>query len=212
MVFCEYTDVNLLTNITSSDVADLDVTAIIVHATPQLNSDICATVIREPVGYIDETRKNSIDGINTTFYVRNWKGRYIGDLDDDGDVDISDIIVYQVDSNGTETTLTITTITHNEGKFVLSTAPDPSVRLYLSYRWSFEDCATPSPLVKKAAIYLTAALCYEKINSGKSPSVVFGNARFTRHMKAYNEWYNKYEQIVNKINRRMADYGEARVV
>lgn len=207
--YCTYSDINLLTNITSSDVADADVTSIIVHATPQLNADITCEVTREPIGYIDVTRTNKVDGSNTTFYVQNWKGKYLADFDDDGDVDISDIIVYQVASDGTETTLTVTTITHNQGKFVLSTAPNSGVRLYVTYRWCFEDCSTPSALVKKACIYLTAALCYEKINSGKSPSIVFGNARFTRHMKAYNEWYQKYEQIVNKINRKMADYGES---
>lgn len=212
MVYIVYGDVNNLTNLTSSDISNADLTTLISYATCKVNADIGINVIREPVGYIDSTRENSIDSSNTAFYVQNWKGKYIIDLDDDGDVDTSDITVYQVDSDGTETELTVSSITHNEGKFVLSSAPSPGVSLYVTYRWSYADCSTPETLVKLACIYLTSALAYEKINAGKSPQVVFGNTRFLRHMEASNVYYRKYIECVNQINRRFIAIKESKEI
>ena len=66
MAYCIYSDINLLTNITSNDVENLDVTSLISQATYQLNADVNNRVIREKIEYIDSTRENNINGSKTT--------------------------------------------------------------------------------------------------------------------------------------------------
>lgn len=212
MVYTTTANVRLLSNLITSDISDADVTSLITKATARLNRDINTRVIRERVVYIDRTRKNQIDGSNTTYYVRNWKGKYISDFDDDGDVDTSDITVYQVASDGTETTLTVSTITSADGKFVLSSAPISGVRLYVTYNWVYEDPATPGILIEQACTNLVIALSFEKINRGLSPSQVFGNVRLMRDMKAGSEFYKEYLNLVDKINSISAvTYTEAHI-
>ena len=205
MAYTTYSSIRLLTNISTNDISNSDITSIIAESTKELNRLINVKEIREPVDYLDSTRKNSIDGSNTTFYVKNWKGKYLADMDNDGDVDTSDIIVYQVASDGTETTLTVSSITHNEGKFVLSSAPSSGVSLYVTYEWCYKDVSTPDNLISLACAYLTAAYCYAKLNIGRSPQFSVGNKRIYRHLESFDHYYQRAMNIVNQINDSMYD-------
>lgn len=229
MGYTTTTEFRLITNLTTDDISDADVTSLITQATYQLNSDINIRVNREKVLPIDDTRENEIDGSNTTFYLRGegrednksnwfgsasktWYGKFIGDFDNDGDVGKNDITVYQVAADGTETELTVSSITPKLGKFVLSSAPSSGVRLYVTYCWCYEDQETPSNLIVLACTYLTAAMAFEKINRGLSPQQAFGNVRLTRDMKAGNYFYNMYRNMVDKINAGSSvTYKEAKV-
>lgn len=203
MTYAVFGDLNLATNIGSSDISDADVTLIIAEATIELNRLINVKVDRERVSYLDTTRKNLLDGSNTTFYVRNWKGKYLADMDNDGTVDEDDLIVKQVDSNGTETTLTVSSITHDEGKFVLSSAPSSDVRLYVTYEWCFKDVSTPDNLVKSACVFLTASYCYGKLNIGRAPTLKFGSKTITRDMNSPEYYHKKAYDLINSINDEM---------
>ena len=135
--------------------------------------------------------------------MKNWEGKYLADMDNDGDVEISDIIVYQVDSDGVETTPTVSTVTHNGGKFVLSTAPTSGVRLYVTYEWAYKDVSTPDPLVELACTLLTAAYCYAKLNIGRAPIFSAGNKRIYRHMESFDHYYQRFMKVVTSINDSM---------
>ena len=54
MVYCTYSDVNLITNISSSDISNADITSIIAQATVELNRKINIKVVRERLNHIDE--------------------------------------------------------------------------------------------------------------------------------------------------------------
>ena len=200
-----------LTNLVIADVTDDELDALIACATVQLNSDINTPIVRELVVQIDDTRTNDIDGSNTTFYVQNWKGKYISDLNDDGIINTSDVIVHLVASDSTETTATVSSVTSSEGKFVLSSAPTSAEaqEMYVTYNWCFEDPATPGAKISLACALLTIAYAYEKINRGMSPQQVYGNVRFMRDMRAGNEYFRRYEAQVSKINDEMGDYEES---
>ena len=205
MVYTTEDDVRLLTNLTSSDISDANVTSIIAESTKQLNGMINVHVNREYVSLIDSTRKNEINGTNTTFYVKNWKGKFIADSDDDGDVDTSDITVYLVSGDGTETTATISTITPNDGKFVLSTAPS-SVDMFVTYEWCYKSPSTPDPLIKLACTLLSAAYCYAKVTIGRAPQQSWGNVKLFRHMTSFDHYYQRFLQIIDEINYNMPDF------
>ena len=203
MVYTTYTDVNLLTNITNSDVSNADITSIISHAVVELNRKINTKVIRERIGYIDSTRENKINGSNTYFYLQNWEGKFLADMDNDGDVDTSDVIVYQVDSNGTETTLTVSAVDHDDMKITLSSAPTNGVSLYVTYEYASKDVSTPDPLVKLACVFLTASYCYGKLNIGMAPKQKWGSQSIDRDMKS-GEYYRRLAySLINDINDSM---------
>jgi len=207
MVYCTNSQVRVLTNLSTSDISDGDLTSVITYATIQLNHDISTEVVREKIGSIDSTRKNDIDGSNKTFYVQNWEGKCIADADDDGAVEADDISVIDVNTSvdpNTETAATVSTITPASGKFVLTTAPTSGHDLYVTYKWSYADCVTPSPLVRMACIVLTAAYAHAKINWGSAPSISFGNTRILRHMDAFDKFYSQYKKLVMQINNKMS--------
>ena len=84
MAYAVIADIRLHTNLDTTDIPDVDVTSLIADLNSVINGDINTEVIRERVLPIDNTRKNEINGSNTVYYVRNWKGRYIVDRDNDG--------------------------------------------------------------------------------------------------------------------------------
>ena len=191
-----------MTNISSSDISAADVNSIISQATIQLNSDINTTIKREFVRPINQTRENKIDSSNTIFYTQNWNGVFLGDMDNDGDVDISDVIVRQVTTTGTESILTIAAsgVDDDDCKITLSAAPASGVRLYIDYAYSYVREGTADNLVKLACTYLTAAMCYAKINIGMAPDQSFGSSRLTRDMQSYNHYMQRYQDIVKQIH------------
>lgn len=203
MTYTTTSKVRLISNLTTTDITDADVTSLIAESTKELNRMINVKETRENVYYIDSTRKNKIDGVNTTYYVQNWKGKYFADGDDDGDVDTDDITVYIIDSDGTESVATVSSIDVGDSYFVLSTAPIPGQRIEVSYEWCYKNPSTPDKLIELACTYLTVAYCYAKINFGRAPQVSFGNKRIYRHMEAFDLYYRRFLDMVNLINQNM---------
>jgi hypothetical protein len=200
MALTTISDVRLLTNLTTSDISDANVTSLIGLATAEIFTKINIKVVREKIAYIDATRKNDIDGVNKTYYVRNWKGAYLSDSNFDGNVTILDVKVHTVDSNNTETEATISSITYNQGKFVLSNAYDSSYDLYVTYSYCYYDPVTPDPLLKLATTYLVASYSYLKTDAGVS-DIKFGNVRINKQLSSsYGMYYDRYLDIMSKLN------------
>ena len=217
MVWTTTSDVRLLTNLTTSDISDANLTSLISLAQKEVLLQINQKVTREKIEYIDVTRENDIDGSNTTYYIKNWKGNYLSDSNYDLTVDISDVKVYAVSTtDGTETEPTVSSITYDDGKIVLSTAQD-NVDLYVDYVFSYFNPVTPDPMLKLAAEYLTAAYCYMRIDSNQRKQVKFGNVSITNSTgkdSSYFYFYNKYMDIIRQLNENVgagAIWGESYV-
>ena len=203
--YCSMADFRAVTNLTTSGISDSDAYDLITMAAYQINGDVNTKVIREKIEYIDSTRENDVNGITTTFYVKNWKGKYLADFNNDSVVNISDLIVYAVDSNGTETTPTISSIDVDDCNFTLETAPTSDKTLYVTYSWSYIDESIPARPLRLACAFLTAALAQARINIGRAPQIQMGNLRLYRHMDAYNEFYQKYLGILRQINDNLCE-------
>ena len=204
--YCSTEDVRALAGLVTADITDSQIYDIMSHSMAQLNYDIGVNIVRERIEYIDNTRENKIDGSNTTYYLTNWKGHFLGDLDNDGTVDTTDLEVYQVASDGTETNLTVSSVTANSCKFILASAPASGVSLYVTYSYTPVSVSDPHPLVKMATAVLTAAWAFAKINIGKAVESSFGNVRFARRLRgditAFDEYYKKYLKIVEQITSK----------
>jgi len=194
MAYATYSDVFLHTNLTTNDISNADVTSIITNATVKLNSDINTKVTREFVSPIDNTRENKIDGSNIEFYVQNWSGKYLADMNNDGEITIADVIVRQVTTTGTESTLTVSSVDDDDCKITLSSAPSSGVYLYVDYAYSHvrQLDGSVDNRIKMACVWLTAAYCYAKLNIGRAPSVGFGSTRLTRDMDSYKKYMELY--------------------
>jgi len=198
------TEVREISNLTVDDISDADLYRLIQKATAYLNAEINARILREKIVQIDDTRTNKIDGTNATFYVRKWY-QHMGDMNNDGKVTATDITVYQVDSANVETQLTVSSISPDEGKFVLATAPSPGVRLFVTYEWCYVSEYQPHALVKLACEYLATAFAFEKVERGLSPQQVYGNVRIYRDMAAGSENHKRYREVVLQINSEMLE-------
>jgi hypothetical protein len=198
------TEVREISNLQTCDITDGDLYSLIQKATAYLNAEINQRIIREKIQYLDETRTNDINGTNNTFYVRQWRW-HIGDMNNDGKVTTDDLIVYQVDQANVETQLTVSSISPDEGKFVLTNPADTGSRLYVTYEWCYVSEYTPHPLVKLACEYLTTAFAFEKVERGLSPQQVYGNVRIYRDMAAGSENHKRYREVVLQINSEMME-------
>ena len=200
--YCSMADFRAITNLGTSCISDSDAYDLITMAAYQINGDITTKVIRERIQYLDSTRENLIDSSNTEFYVKNWKGKYLADFNNDAQVTVADIIVYAVDGNGTETTPTVSSIDIDDGKITLSSAPTDK-KLYVTYAWSYVNQSTPDKQLRMACAFLTAALAQARINIGRAPQMSVGNLRIYRHMDAYEAFYKKYLGMLQQINSQI---------
>ena len=205
MVWTTIGDVRTVTGLTSSDISDTDLDLLILVAQKEVLLQTNQNVIREPVVYLDNTRTNLIDGNNTTYYVSNWKGTYLSDSNFDLTVDHLDVHVFSVSGDGTETELTVSAVTYNEGKITLSSAPN-SVYLYITYSFNYFDPVIPNPLLKIATEYLVGAYAYMRIDAKNKKTVKFGNTSITNFSVADSSssvLFNKYENLINKLNNQL---------
>lgn len=204
--YCTPEDIYSFTNVTESKVDSFTMAKYIESGVAAVNEDIQVKIHLEKVGYISDVKENLINGVNTTFYTKNFP---IGDMGNDGEVSVDDLEVFQVEGDGTRTQLTVSSITPNTGAFVLSAAPDPATtniaRIELNYHCVPVSVSDPHRLVRDACMFYAASLAYSKINLGKAKSVKFGTMRFLRHMESVDEYMKKYDKIIYKINYEMAD-------
>lgn len=215
MGYTESTTVRTMTGLTSTDVATSVINDLITIATGQLNRDINFKVNQEKVSYIDDVRENDIDGSNTDFYIRNCRreeaeGYYLGDADNDGDVDTADVNVWVKDtgpSPSTIATTAITSIDHALGKITVTTAPSADKKVYISYTAAPVDESTPDQLVKNACAQLTAALCFLRLDANQLKMGRFrlGKLAIMAPVQGYRYFYDVYKDTVNQINARVAD-------
>lgn len=207
MVWTAATSVRLLTGLTISDISDDNLDSLIELAQKEVLLQINNKVTRESVKFIDSTRKNEINGSNTTYYIANWEGNFISDADYDLDVDVSDVVVVSVDSDGTETALTVSSITYTSGQFVLETAQN-NVDLYVDYVYSSFNPVTPDALLKLATEYLSGAYAYMRIDSSQKKKVKFGNVELTNGTgkdSASSFLYDKYIDIIRQLNENVGN-------
>ena len=109
MAYTTYNKINLVTNLTSSDITNDDMKSIIAEATKELNQDINVRINREQISYINNTRQNKRDGSNATYYIKKWD-KFLADMNNDGKITPEDITVYSVDSDGEETVVAVKTV------------------------------------------------------------------------------------------------------
>lgn len=195
-----------------SDITTSQIDQLIVFCTSIINRDINHKVIREKVEWIDETRENDIDGSNATYYIKNWKDWYLGDMNNDGSITISDIEVIGVDSSDVEHILTVSSITHDEGKIVLSSAPPSSYDLYVTHVISPVDEKTPDSIIKIAMAQLIGAYAFLKIDPQQIAKFKIGKVSVTQQSQGFKMLFDEYQKTLNRIKENTIEAEECEVL
>jgi hypothetical protein len=217
MVWTDTDNIRLLTGLTTTDISDDDLESLIIIAQKEVLLQTNINVIRERIEYLDDTRKNKIDGLNTTFYIKNWEGNFIADYNYDLTVSISDLALVSVNSSGFESSVAISSVTPTEGKFTTTTAPS-NVDLYVTYAYSNFNQVTPDPLLKLATEYLCASYAYMRISSSQNKKVKFGNVEITNSTGkegSYTLFFDKYLDLMRQLNESKdggAIWGQSKVL
>jgi hypothetical protein len=202
MAWSDISTIRYITGLTDDTFTDGQIQDFICLAQKEINSKLSTKITREIVEYIDKTRENKIDNSNTTYYVKNWKGNYLSDLNYDSEIDVNDIKIYSVASDGTETALTAYSIDYDNCSFTLSTAPT-NVTLYIDYSYIPFDPVTPHPFLQQVTSYLASSYMY--VNDDDS-NIRFGNVSISSSGTSnYNKFYDKYERLMNELNESITN-------
>jgi hypothetical protein len=198
MTYTNVPDVRRVANVLSTDFSDAQIEEMISLAQKEVTSRVQTKVVREPVYGIDQYRQNNIDGVNTTYFIRNWKGNYLGDLNYDNQVDTSDVIVTQFDPNThTETELTVASIDYENCSLTLSTAPQ-SVQLFITYCYVPFDEINPDPFIQQATAYLAGSYLFVGSDGFETS---FGNVTIKpgRLGGKGEQMYKKYTLLLDQL-------------
>lgn len=196
-----------LTGLTTADLSDANIVTILSGAVATLNNDIQIRYEDWQVVAIDSWRENKIDNSNKVFYIPDYM-RPIGDYNDDGKIDTSDVEAYVIrptsgDSSYSKISISISTITDDKyGKVTLVTAPTTSDQLYLSWSQTPLQMTTPHNLIKRAIIQLGASVCYSRLDVNKVSSFRVGKVAIMKQSDAFRKYMSDYRETVNQIKSR----------
>jgi hypothetical protein len=194
-------DVRLITNLSTSDISDANLNSLITYAAYEMNSDIGVTLytrLGDSNYFIGD-----YDGSNKTFAL---KFSPLGDLNNDGTVDTSDIEVWSkantadVYTKMTSGTATISSIDdHEMGKFTFTTTPSLTNDYIVKYVWF--PIPFNHPLLKRACAELTAYLAFLKANLKDVDSYRLGKmeVRKTTRFPNMANYYERYTQTLGQI-------------
>lgn len=206
-------DVRDITGLSTSDITDSQVTAIISGVVAELNNDIQVRYERWRVTSIDTWRTNKIDGSNTVFFVPKYP---IGDFNDDGKIDTNDVKAYEVKASGTEfvrNNITISSITDDEqGKVTLASAPASGASLYLEWSHTPLEMETPHRLIKRAIVQLAGSMAYSRVDAGKVSSFRVGKVAVTKQSEAFRKYMDDYKRTVFQINSHIVERGDFKLI
>lgn len=198
IAYCGTADIRNITNLSTSEITDTQVSNLITQATYDINADIGVTWYVK-LGDVNHTIGN-INGTNTEFTL---KYAPIGDLDNDGSVGTADIEVWRKLASETHWTKQSSPISsiddHEFGKITFSAAPSSSYDYILKYVWF------PKPyddkLITKACTELTSYLCFLRVNLKDVSSYRIGKvavSKTARHPGMVS-FYDRYQATLGKI-------------
>lgn len=195
-----YAEVRKLTKLTTTDASNKELEDLIDYAGSQFNNDVCAKRIEEPVWYIDMFRMNQRNGTNTTYYLLKGWDNFIGDLNDDGEIDENDVEVWLYDIPDKTKAQTTVSSVDERGSFTLETAPQSDTWIKVTYR--FMPISLTNPLVKKAVTELSCALAYTKTSVSDIKKVQINKLTIERFPDAFKYWMEKYKTTINQITAK----------
>jgi hypothetical protein len=197
--YCSIYDVrNFSSSLPSTKISDTILYEFIKFANAQINQDIMVEYINERIEYISADKKNLVNGSNKTFYVKN---PYLGDGNNDGIIDETEIYCYGYNQIGERTIYAVEEmIDVRFGEFRLSIAPPTGTRLFITYK-SCPVLLYPNVnyMVRLAAVNYVLALAYSRTDPGQVKSFRVNKVSITGEMSPAKKYITEYNNLVSKI-------------
>lgn len=207
MAYCNIQKIRLMTGLSSERISDTELRDFRDDvATPKLNEDVNTIIMDEKVDYISSDKQNEINGSNKTFYAKEVDAEYsfIGDFNDDGTVDDSDVEAFQV-ANNQRTDLSVTLENHETGELTIEKSNGDAVEegdIYLNYAVAPADQKTPSKMIEIACAQLTGMFGYSNINAENFDSFSIGSVTVEDSDSSASDLFSDYQQTIIQINQR----------
>lgn len=190
--------VRKFTDLDETDASDAEIQDFIDMAQKEINSKLITKVTREKVEYIDSFRRNKL-GVDSTYYVKNWHGKFFADFNFDNKIDTSDVKVIQYNPDtGEETELTVSSIDIPNCSFTLSIIPSSNVTIYVDYSYISIDPITPNGFLSLATNYLASS--YALIGKDDE-NIRFGNVSINQSAEGSkgSQLYKKYLSLLQQL-------------
>lgn len=227
MSYCDIELVRLIGAPDSTEVGDAKVKRIRDNvAVGRLNSDIQTEVKKERVKKISDSKKNEVDGENTTFYLDKTHDNFraLGDRNDDGVIDRNDIKAWAVvDGERVEVDiaeivdpvdgvfeagLNLVFTDQDETEYDLDALPHEA-DLYVSYKHAPADMAEPNSMVEVACAQLTAAYCYSNIETEKLKNFTIGDLTIRKQSQGFSLMMDQYTESMRRlVNREVVGFDD----
>lgn len=218
MTYCSVNKVRLVSGLESHDISDDKIRDIRDEvATEELNQDVNQKVQDEKFQRISGEKENRIDGSNKTFYLRETHNSelQVGDRNGDGNVDETDLTVYQLDGDDNRvTSLNVTLDDRELGKLTVEDSSNDALdegELYVSYvvspvdedGYTGQDFSTSGPdrLVETACAQLTAAYCFTNVEASKLKDFSVGNVTINSQSEGARIMRQEYRDTVRRITQ-----------
>lgn len=200
-------------DITETQMSNTEVDALIAKVIPELNNDLNLGISGERLFQIDNWRENKVNGVNTIYFpsslfAQNNYGDYypefyIGDSDNDGSVDTSDLTFTEYKSDKTYADIAVSSISYDDGKVTLASAPASSSRLVWSGSISpvkQESDANCDGRLKLACGLLVKAYALKKISPKHFSKIDFESLKISKGRNdAGDEAYNQYKELIDQM-------------
>jgi len=219
MTYCSVNKVRLVSGLESSDITDSRIRELRDEvATEEVNEDVNQKVQDERVNQrISGEKENTIDGDNKVFYLQGTHSSelQVGDRNGDGNVDETDLTVYQIDGdNNRVANLNVTLQDRELGKIQVETSSGDALEdgdLYASYVLSPVDqdgyenqdfsADGPDRLMETACAQLTAAYAFTNIEASKLKDFSVGNVTINSQSEGARIMREEYRDTVKRITQ-----------
>lgn len=207
MTYCDIQKIRLVAGLGSDRISDSELRDLRDDvATPKINEDVNTIIMDEKVDYISTDKENNIDGSNKTFYAREVDAEYnfIGDFNDDGVVDDSDLEAFQV-ADGERTDLSVTLVDHETGELTIEKPNGDAVKegdIYLNYAVAPADEKTPSKMIEIACAQLTGMFGHSNVSIENFNNFSIGSVTVDDSDSSSSELFRDYQKTLMQINQR----------
>jgi len=219
MTYCSVNKVRLVSGLESHDINDGEIRELRDEVVAdELNEDVNQKVQDQQVNRkISGEKENNIDGSNKTFYLRGTHNSElkVGDRNGDGNVDASDLNVYQIDQDDNRVTnLNVTLDDTDIGKITVEDSSNNALEngsLYATYvlapvdqdGYTGNDFSSggPDKLMETACAQLTAAYAFTNVEASKLKDFSVGNVTINSQSEGARIMREEYRNTVRRINQ-----------
>jgi len=209
MTYCSVQRVRLVTGLESDEIGDGKLRDLRDDvAIPEVNSDINQTIKNEEASFISDYKDNVVDGDNKTFYLQKTHNsfRQLGDFNDDGVVDSSDVEAVMVDGDTKESLNVVSIDDADEGEITVERqngdAVPSTAKVFFTYAVAPVDAESPDVRIATACAELTGAYAFTNIDVKKLKNYSIGDVSINRQSEGYSEMRERYMQTISALTQR----------